>query len=343
MKDFIYKDGSNMKKVLIIAEAGVNHNGSLEIAKKMVDVVVESGADIIKFQTANPEKVISKYAPKAEYQKKAMGEEDSQLEMVKKITLPNKDFIELKEYCDEKKIRFLSTPFDIESIDFLNELGIDLWKIPSGEITNYPYLVSIAKTKKPIIVSTGMSNMEEIEAALALLKTNGAGEISILHCNTQYPTPYEDVNLKAMETIHKDTGLEVGYSDHTLGIEVPIAAVAMGATIIEKHFTLDRNMEGPDHKASLEPDELKAMVLAIRHIELSKGSAQKCVSPSERANIVVARKSIIAAKDIKKGEKFSEENLTTKRPGDGISPMHWNEILGTIAIRDFSEDEKIEI
>lgn len=330
-------------KTLIIAEAGVNHNGNFENACKLVDAAKAAGADIVKFQTCKPEAVISRYAEKAEYQKETTGEADNQLEMVRKITLSYDNFVLLKKYCDDQNMKFLSTPFDLDSIDFLEELGCDIWKVPSGEITNYPYLVKIAKTGKPVIMSTGMSNMEEIKAAINLLKENGTKEISLLHCNTQYPTPYEDVNLRAMDLIREETGLEVGYSDHSLGIEVPIAAVAMGATIIEKHFTLDRNMEGPDHKASLEPSELKQMVDSIRHIETALGKKEKTATASESGNKAIARKSIIAKRNIKKGEIFTEENITTKRPGDGISAMRWNEVLGMAAVRDFMEDEKITL
>ena len=332
-----------MQSVLIIAEAGVNHNGDINLAYKMIDAAKEAGADIIKFQTAKPELVISRYAEKAEYQKSTTGATESQLEMCKKIHLKFEEYIPLKEYCHKVGIKFLSTPFDLESIDFLNNLGCDIWKIPSGEITNYPYLVKIANTNKPIILSTGMCTINEIRDALALLRDNGAKEIKLLHCTTEYPTPYEDVNLKSMDTMKKEFDLEVGYSDHTVGIEIPIAAVAMGATIIEKHFTLDKNMEGPDHKASLEPSELKAMVQAIRHIEIAIGNGEKKPAISEEKNINIARKSIVAMRAIKKGEVFTEDNITAKRPGNGISPMRWKEILGTKAIRNFGEDELIEI
>lgn len=331
-----------MSKVLIIAEAGVNHNGDINTAFRMIDAAKEAGADIIKFQTAKPESLVSKFAEKAEYQKAATGNSESQLDMIKRLLLKFEDYSLLKTYCEKVGIRFLSTPFDLDSIAFLDNLGIDFWKVPSGEITNYPYLVRIGKTEKPVVLSTGMSTMEEIEAALSVLKENGTKEITLLHCNTQYPTPYEDVNLNAMNFLKEKTGLEVGYSDHTQGIAVPIAAAAMGATIIEKHFTLDKTMEGPDHKASLNPQELKDMCTAIRQIELAKGSGQKVVTASERENLSVARKSIVAAKRIRKGELFSEENITTKRPGTGISPMKWNVVLGQKANRDYEEDELIE-
>lgn len=331
-----------MKKVLIIAEAGVNHNGKIELAYEMIDAAKKAGADIIKFQTAKPELVISRYAQKADYQKVTTGNEESQLEMCKKIHLKFEDYIPLKKYCEEVGIQFLSTPFDLESIDFLEDLGCDIWKIPSGEITNLPYLIAIAKTGKPIILSTGMCYLEEVETAIETLKRYGAGEITLLHCTTEYPTPYEDVNLKAMLTLKETFGLEVGYSDHTKGIEVPIAAVAMGASVIEKHFTLNKNMEGPDHKASLEPMELENMVSAIRNIERAIGEGVKKPADSEIKNIEIARKSIVASCAIRKGDMFTEENLTTKRPGNGISPMKWFDILGKIAGRDYQEDELIE-
>lgn len=327
--------------ITIIAEAGVNHNGSMELAKKMVVEAKEAGADYIKFQTFQPEKLVSKYADKAEYQKKTTGSEESQLEMLKKLALTQMDFRELKDYCDQVGIGFISTPFDMESIDFLESLDMDFWKIPSGEITNLPYLIKIAETGRPIVMSTGMCQMEEIEDALTWLKNSGAGEITLLHCNTQYPTPMEDVNLNAMQSLKRQLRLSVGYSDHTQGIEVPIAAAALGATVIEKHFTLDQKMEGPDHRASLEPEELAAMVRGIRNIEKALGSGEKGVTPSEIKNRAVARKSIVAAGSIRKGEQFTEDNLTVKRPGNGISPMNWFEVLGKTAKRDYIEDELI--
>lgn len=332
-----------MNKTLIIAEAGVNHNGSINLAKQLVDKAKEAGADIIKFQTFNPESLTSKYAEKAAYQKITTDAEESQQDMLRKLTLTDEEFYDLKKYCDDADIKFLSTPFDLESISFLEKLGCDMWKIPSGEITNLPYLEKIASTHKPIIMSTGMATLDEVGDALQALKENGAEEVTLLHCTTQYPAPYDSVNLKAMLTLKEKFGCRVGYSDHTKGIEVPIAAVAMGAEVIEKHFTLDRNMPGPDHKASLEPDELKAMVSSIRHIEQAMGDGVKKPSETEIPNKNVARKSIIAARDIKKGEVLTEENLTTKRPGNGISPMKWHEILGTRAVRNFKEDELIEI
>lgn len=328
--------------ITIIAEAGVNHNGSMELAKKMVEKAKEAGANYIKFQTFQPEKLVSKYADKAEYQKKTTGNGESQLEMLKKLALTQEDFCELKDYCEQVGIGFISTPFDLESIDFLESLDVDFWKIPSGEITNLPYLIKIAKTGRPIVMSTGMCQMEEIEDALTWLKNSGAGEITLLHCNTQYPTPMEDVNLYAMQSLKRQFRLSVGYSDHTQGIEVPIAAAALGATVIEKHFTLDQTMEGPDHRASLEPEELAAMVRSIRNIEKALGSGEKGVTPSEMKNRAVARKSIVAAGSIQKGELFTEVNLTVKRPGNGISPMSWFEVLGKTAKRDYFEDELID-
>lgn len=333
-----------MKHVLIIAEAGVNHNGSLALAKQLIDKAVEAGVDIIKFQTFKSEKLVSKAAKQAEYQQRNIGKKDEgQLSMLKKLELSQQDHEELIAYCNEKGIRFFSTAFDMESIDFLHSLNMGLWKIPSGEITNYPYLRKIAQYHEPVILSTGMCELSDVEAAVKVLLEFGVQkeQITILHCNTEYPTPFLDVNLKAMLEIGEKFGVKIGYSDHTKGIEVPIAAVALGATVIEKHFTLDKNMEGPDHKASLEPEELKAMVTAIRHIELALGTGHKTISDSERKNIEVARKSIVAACPIKKGEILTEENLTVKRPGTGISPMRWNEVLGTVASRDYSEEEMI--
>ena len=329
--------------VFIIAEAGVNHNGSLKLAKKLVDKAKEAGVDAVKFQTFKVENLVSKSAKKAKYQVENMGSDESQYEMIKKLELGFDEFKELKNYCDKKEIMFLSTPFDDESIEFLNNLGVEIFKIPSGEITNLPYLRKIGLLKKKVILSTGMSDLGEVEYALDILMKAGTKKenITILHANTEYPTPMEDVNLKAMQTIACAFGVKVGYSDHTLGIEVPIAAVAMGASVIEKHFTLDKNMVGPDHKASLEPYELETMVKAIRNIEKALGDGIKKPSKSESKNIEIARKSIVAKRDIKKGEKFTEENLTIKRPGNGISPMRWDEILGQIASRDYKEDELI--
>lgn len=335
-----------MRHTLIIAEAGVNHNGSIELAKQLVDKAVEAGVDYIKFQTFKTEKLVAKSAQMASYQKKNIGTDDnSQFAMLKKLELSPKQHDELIAYCKEKGIKFFSTAFDLDSINYLHSLNLGLWKIPSGEITNYPYIKKIAQYGEPVIVSTGMCEMQDIENAVATLLKWGMKkeDIIILHCNTEYPTPYQDVNLKAMDAIREKFGVEVGYSDHTKGIEVPIAAVALGATVIEKHFTLNRNMEGPDHKASLEPDELKAMVSAIRNIEKAVGDGIKKVTDSEKGNIAVARKSIVASRKIKKGEIFSEDNLTVKRPGTGISPMRWEEVIGQTAKRDFVEEELIEV
>lgn len=334
-----------MKHVIIIAEAGVNHNGDFEMAKQLALKAKEAGADYVKFQTGIPEKVISRYADMAEYQKTNIGHTESQLDMVRKIMLAKDEFAPLKQFCDEIGIKFISTPFDLESIDILTPMDMDFWKIPSGEITNYPYLKKIAQLGMPIIMSTGMSTNEEIENGLNILYANGIrkGQVTLLHCNTEYPTPMKDVNLRAMQQMRDKFGVTVGYSDHTVGIEVPVAAVALGAEVIEKHFTLDKTLPGPDHKASLEPQELKAMVSAIRNIEQALGDGEKHVSESERKNIAIARKSIIAARDIKQGELLTEDNLTTKRPGNGISPMRWNEVVGSKAVRDFKEDELIEL
>lgn len=331
------------KKVFIIAEAGVNHNGNIEIAKRMVDKALEAGVDAIKFQTFISEQVVSKYAEKAEYQNENTLKTESQLEMVKKLELSFDSFKELKRYCDFKGIEFFSTAFDLDSIDFLHSLDMKVWKIPSGEITNLPYLIKIAKMNKPVILSTGMSTMAEVRDAIELLNNNGCVDITLLHCTTEYPAPYEDVNLKAMDTLKHKFNVPVGYSDHTKGIEISVAAVAMGAKVIEKHFTLDRNMEGPDHKASLEPNELKAMVRSIRNVEVAIGNGDKKPAQSEKKNMAIARKSIIAKCNIKKGEIFTEENLTVKRPGSGISPMQWFDVIAKTAVRDFEEDELIEI
>ena len=328
--------------VKIIAEAGVNHNGSVALAKQMVDAAKEAGADYIKFQTFIPKKLVSKFAEKADYQKETTGSGESQLEMLEKLALTQKDFTELNRYCREKQIGFLSTPFDLDSIEFLDTFDMDFWKLPSGEITNLPYLEQIGQTRKPVVMSTGMSSLQEVKDAAAVLRKAGAKELTLLHCNTQYPTPMEDVNLRAMQTLEKELNLPVGYSDHTQGIEIPVAAVAMNACIIEKHFTLDRSMEGPDHKASLEPDELKAMVQAVRNVEQALGNGKKEPSPSELGNISVVRKSIVAKCGIKKGDTFTEDNLTVKRPGNGISPMRWYEMIGKQAERDFAEDEPVE-
>lgn len=332
-----------LNKVFIIAEAGVNHNGSIELAKKLIDVASESGADAVKFQTFKAEKLVSKSSQKAEYQKQTTDKTESQFDMIKKLELDSDTHKELIAYCKTKNIMFLSTPFDHDSIELLNNLGLEIFKIPSGEITNLPYLRYIGKLNKKVILSTGMADIGEIEDALDILIEAGTKKenITVLHANTEYPTPMEDVNLNAMVTIGKTFDINYGYSDHTSGIEVDIAAVALGASCIEKHFTLDKTMEGPDHKASLESDELKAMVKAIRNIELALGSSIKKASKSEIPNMQIARKSIFAKVDIKKGEILTEENITIKRPGNGISPMRWDEVIGTVAKKNYKEDEII--
>lgn len=336
-----------MSHTLIIAEAGVNHNGSIEMAKQLVEKAVEAGVDYIKFQTFKASKLVTKSAKQAEYQQRNIGsQENSQYQMLKKLELSPEEHQILIDYCHELGIKFFSTAFDFDSIEYLHSLGLGLWKIPSGEVTNYPFLKRIAAYNEKTILSTGMCDMEDVRAAVNALYKNGLSKenLILLHCNTEYPTPFEDVNLKAMDALRKEFGVEVGYSDHTKGIEVPIAAVALGATVIEKHFTLDRTLPGPDHKASLEPDELKAMVSAIRNIEKAVGGdGTKHVSESERKNIAIARKSIVAACNIKAGEVFTEDNLTVKRPGSGISPMRWEEVIGMKAKRDFNEDELIEL
>ena len=331
-------------RVFIIAEAGVNHNGSIEIAKKLIDIASESGADAVKFQTFKAKNLLTKKAIKADYQKKTSENEETQYDMIKKLELDFESHSELIYYCKKKRIMFLSTPFDHESINLLDNLGLEIFKIPSGEITNLPYLRHIGKLKKKVILSTGMSNFIEIESALNILIQSGTKkkDITILHANSQYPTPIEDVNLRAMVSIGKKLNINYGYSDHTLGIEVDIAAVALGASCIEKHFTLDKKMDGPDHKASLEPHELKNMVNAIRNIEVAFGSEIKKPTKSELPNITVARKSIVAKTKIKKGEIFTEDNLSIKRPGNGISPMKWDNVIGGVATNDYEEDDLIK-
>jgi len=329
--------------VFIIAEAGVNHNGSVDLAKCLIDVAVDSGVDAVKFQTFKAENLVAKNTQKAEYQKRTTDASESQFDMIKKLELDVDTHKELIAHCQEKDIMFLSTPFDHESIDLLSDLGLEIFKIASGEITNLPYLRHIGSLGKRVILSTGMSNLGEVNDALNVLINAGTSKdnITVLHANTMYPTPMEDVNLNAMLTIQKEFDVAVGYSDHTLGIEVDIAAVAMGASCIEKHFTLDKTMEGPDHKASLEPKELKELVSSIRNIEKAFGSSEKKPSPSESVNIDISRKSIVAKIDIKKDEKFTDKNITTKRPGNGISPMKWDEIVGSIAQKDYKDDELI--
>ncbi len=332
-----------MKDVLVIAEAGVNHNGSIELAKKLIKEAAIAGADVVKFQTFKAETLVSKSAKKADYQKVSTDAEESQFDMLKKLELDYAIHEELMQYSNEQGIKFLSSAFDLESIDLLDKLGINIFKIPSGEITNLPYLRKIAQTGKQIILSTGMSTISDIEAALEVLRQNGATDVVVLHCNTEYPTPMEDVNLLAMNTIQNTFKVRVGYSDHTAGIEVPIAAVALGAEVIEKHFTLDKTMEGPDHKASLEPKELKAMVDAIRNIQAALGDGLKRPSESEIKNMPIARKSLVAKANIQAGEMFSEDNLTIKRPGTGLSPMLWDDIIGSIARKDYEVDEVITL
>jgi len=334
-----------MHKTFIIAEAGVNHNGSLEMAIQLIDVAIAAGADAVKFQTFKAEKIIAVNTPKASYQKEITDSDESQLEMVKKLELDETSHRILLAHCREVGIQFLSTPFDLDSIDLLVRLGMEIFKIPSGEITNLPYLRKIGGLKKRLILSTGMADMSEIEAALSVLSESGTPfeNITVLHCNTEYPTPFEDVNLKAMLVIRSAfPRISVGYSDHTPGIEVAVAAVALGAVVLEKHFTLDRNLPGPDHKASLEPDELSSMVSAVRNIEKALGNGIKRPSPSEIKNKAISRKSLVASQTIKTGERFSVDNITTKRPGTGISPMHWDDIIGRRAKKDYKKDELID-
>ncbi len=334
-----------INKTFIIAEAGVNHNGSLELAKRLIDVAVEAGADAVKFQTFKADKLVSKAAQKANYQMHTTSTDESQYDMIKKLELDENAHRVLIDYCKDKKIMFLSTPFDHDSIDLLNSLQMSIFKIPSGEITNLPYLRHIGRLGKEVILSTGMANLDEVQDVLEVLVKAGASKekITVLHATTEYPCPINEVNLRAMHTISATFGVKVGYSDHTRGIEVPIAAVAMGACVIEKHFTLDCTMEGPDHKASLEPDELKMMVKAIRHVEQALGDGVKKPSKSEQKNILIARKSIVASRPIKMGESFSDSNLIVKRPGNGISPMRWDEVIRCKATRNFSADELIEL
>ena len=333
------------RHITVIAEAGVNYNGDIKIAKEMVKAAAASGADYVKFQTGVPKFDVSVFAEKAEYQKANTNDvsgAESQLEMCSKLMLPFEVYPELIACCEENHIKFLSSPFDPPCAAFLHEMGMHLWKIPSGEITHFPMLKLIASYGEPIIMSTGMATVEEIENTLNYLKANGAGEIMLLHCNSEYPTPYPDANILAMNDLRDRFGLEVGYSDHTLGIEIPIAAAALGATVIEKHFTLDRHMEGPDQISSIEPDELKTLVDSIRHVEAALGSGIKKPTESERKNINIVRKSIVANGAIKKGDILTEKNLICKRPGGGISPMEWDSVLGKLAVRDFSPDEMIE-
>lgn len=332
-------------KTLIIAEAGVNHNGDIQTACQLVEAAAVAGADVIKLQTFKADKLLTPDALKAVYQTKSTGSDVTQYSMIKGLELNRSTHEQIIAHCQSEGVRFNSTGFDTDSVDMLLEFGIDFLKIPSGEITNLPYLRNVGSKGKPVILSTGMADLREIESALAVLEKAGTlrSQITVLHCNTEYPTPMVDVNLRAMQSIRDTFDVAVGYSDHTLGIEVPIAAVAMGATVIEKHFTLDRNTPGPDHKASLEPDELKAMVTAIRNIEKALGDGIKRPSPSETKNIPIARKSLVAAREIHAGEIFSECNVTVKRPGTGLSPMRWDEVLGQVSPRDFAVDELIEL
>ena len=330
---------------IIIAEAGVNHNGSIKIAKQLIDVAKKAGADFVKFQTFKAKDLVTDYAQKAEYQKTNSKKNESQINMLKKLELSYESHIDLINYCNEVGIKFLSTGFDIDSVNMLNQLNIDFFKIPSGEINNIPFLRNFGRFEKPIVLSTGMSTMEEIRQALKTLMDSGVKkeQITVLHCNSEYPTPLKDVNLNAMLSIKKEFSIEVGYSDHTIGFETSIAAVAMGAKIIEKHFTLDVQMEGPDHKASLSPDGLCKMIKSIRNVEVLLGSKVKNPSESEAKNIQIARKSIVAKKPIKSGELFNENNLTTKRPGIGVSPVYWDKIIGTKSTKDYLPDQLIEI
>jgi len=331
--------------VLIIAEAGVNHNGDLALAKQLVDAAVEAGADLVKFQTFNAERLATQAAPKADYQNRTTDQSESQFSMLRQLELTAEMHEALIAHCQNRKIGFLSTGFDIQSLDYLASLGLDCFKIPSGEITNLPYLRHVGAFGKSVILSTGMATLGEIEAALDVLENAGAprSRITVLHCNTEYPAPMQDVNLRAMCSIRDAFGVEVGYSDHTPGIEVPIATVALGATVIEKHLTLDRNLPGPDHKASLEPDEFAAMVSAIRNIEQAMGDGIKRPSPSESKNKPIARKSLVATRAIRAGEIFTQDNVTAKRPGTGVSPMRWDEVIGRTALRDFLADELITL
>ncbi len=331
-------------KVTIIAEAGVNHNGSMKLAKQLIEIAADSGADYVKFQTFKAENLATKTAKKATYQKNLTDSAESQFEMLKKLELTYDQHKELIDWCTKLDISFLSTAFDIESADLLRDLGIQLFKIPSGEITNLPYLRHIGSLGHPVILSTGMSTISEINAAIDVLNQSGLDrkKITVLHCNTQYPTPFEDANINAMLTIRDESKVKIGYSDHTTGIEAPIAAVALGAKIIEKHFTLSRDLEGPDHQASLEPYELKQMIGCIRNIEKAMGDGKKFPTDSEKNNIDIARKSIVAKTKINKGEIFTDKNLTTKRPGNGISPMRWDDIIGKVSKKNFNEDDLID-
>ena len=329
--------------VLIIAEAGVNHNGDIEIAKSLIDAAADAKADIVKFQTFSAERQVTNNAPKAQYQKEGSKTDESQFLMLKKLELSEEMHFELIEYCETREIGFLSTGFDIQSVDFLNGLNQKMFKIPSGEITNLPYLRHIGKIGKPVLLSTGMSNLKEVEAALEVLEKSGTprNKITVLQCTSSYPAPKNEANLTAMNTLMKELNVAVGFSDHTLGIDISLAAVALGATVIEKHFTLDKSLPGPDHKASLEPDELREMIVAIRNIQVSLGDGVKKVMPSEIPNIDVSRKSLVAKKQINNGDVYTSENITTKRPGTGVSPMFWDQFLGKKALRNYDIDDLI--
>lgn len=332
-----------MDRIFIIAEAGVNHNGDMQTARRLIDAAAAAGADAVKFQTFKTENLVCRNAKKAAYQMETTDAAESQFDMLKKLELTQEMHEKLMKYCQQKQIMFLSTPFDMDSLHYLLDCGLGIIKIPSGEITNYPLLKEAAKSGKRIILSSGMSTLDEVREAVAVLKENGSADVTVLHCNTEYPTPFSDVNLRAMQTIREKLGVSVGYSDHTQGTEAAVAAAALGAKIIEKHFTLDKNMEGPDHKASLEPAELAEMVRAIRHIEQALGDGEKRPSASEQKNMAVARKSIVAGCGIRAGETFTEDNLVAKRPGTGLSPMLWNQVIGQKAKRDFAADEMIEL
>lgn len=331
-------------RALVIAEAGVNHNGELGLAMRLAEVAAECGADVVKFQMFRAADLVTAGAAKATYQDEAVGGAPSQREMLERLELSPADFLRLKEHCDGLGVEFLATAFDAASLRFLaEEVGQRMFKVPSGDLTDYPGLVQTAAYGRPVVMSTGMATMEEVGASVAVLRERGAGEVTLLHCNTQYPTPYADVNLRAMQALGEAFGCPCGYSDHTPGIEVSIAAVAMGASVVEKHFTLDKGMEGPDHRASLDPVELAAMVESIRNVEAALGDGEKRVTASEAGNRVPARRSIVAARDIVRGEVLTEKSVTTKRPGTGLSPMLWPEVLGTRAVRDFWPDELIEL
>jgi N,N'-diacetyllegionaminate synthase len=337
---------STRQSTLIIAEAGVNHNGDMATARRLVDAAAEAGADLVKFQTFSAKTLVSAKAVKAEYQNRnEAGNSETQQSMLQRLELPKEAHFDLLTHCADRGIGFFSTAFDFDSLDFLNQLGLPRFKVPSGEITNLPYLRRVARFGKELILSTGMATLGEIEAALEVIERSGCprNQITLLHCTTEYPAPYGEVNLKAIATLREAFGVAVGYSDHTEGIEISLAAVALGATIIEKHFTLDRSMPGPDHAASLQPDELRALVAGVRRIELALGSSRKQRTLSEEKNRVVVRKSIVASRNIKSGEVFSEKNLTVKRPGSGLSPMRWDEVIGRLAVRDFAADEEIQL